>query len=135
MLNDIYEYSQLGLYIGFILGVLLFTLSLEKGSYKYQFKIFGWTLCVLVFVTIQATAIFYNLFKGVFWFAFPIILVQLNDTYAYLCGFFFGRTKLIILSPKKTVEGFVGGAIGTFFTAYLLATVFIQYDFFVCSHE
>ncbi len=28
-------------------------------------------------------------------------------------GFFFGRTPLIKLSPKKTWEGFLGGCVGT----------------------
>lgn len=90
LINDLHEYSQLSLYICFIVGILIFTLSLQKGSYKYQFKIFGWTLCVLVFVIAQVAAIFYNLFQGIFWFAFPFVLVQLNDTFAYLFGFFMG---------------------------------------------
>ncbi len=32
---------------------------------------------------------------------------------AYMFGFFFGRTPLIKLSPKKTWEGFIGGAFST----------------------
>ena len=32
---------------------------------------------------------------------------------AYIFGFFFGRTPLIQLSPKKTWEGFIGGGIAT----------------------
>ena len=32
---------------------------------------------------------------------------------AYMFGFFFGRTPLIKLSPKKTWEGFIGGAFAT----------------------
>ena len=32
---------------------------------------------------------------------------------AYVFGFFFGKTPLIKLSPKKTWEGFIGGAFAT----------------------
>jgi phosphatidate cytidylyltransferase len=32
---------------------------------------------------------------------------------AYMFGFFFGKTPLIKLSPKKTWEGFIGGALST----------------------
>ena len=36
--------------------------------------------------------------------------LNLNDTGAYFCGYFFGKHKLIErISPKKTVEGAIGG--------------------------
>lgn len=37
-----------------------------------------------------------------------------SDSFAYFTGFFFGRHKLCpAISPKKTIEGFAGGFIGT----------------------
>ena len=63
------------------------------------------------------------------WFWIPVSLVIMNDVAAYVCGssfldfnynrdmlmqafpyigMLFGRHQLIKLSPKKTVEGFVG---------------------------
>ena len=43
-----------------------------------------------------------------------------NDIFAYIFGFFFGRTRLIKLSPKKTWEGFIGGGISTLlFSAFV----------------
>ena len=42
----------------------------------------------------------------------PIMMVVINDVMAYMFGFFFGRTPLIQLSPKKTWEGFIGGGVG-----------------------
>jgi phosphatidate cytidylyltransferase len=42
-----------------------------------------------------------------------LLPVYLNDSLAYLFGRFFGKRKLIpSVSPKKTVEGFIGGMIG-----------------------
>jgi hypothetical protein len=46
-----------------------------------------------------------------------------------LAGFFFGRTPLIRLSPKKTVEGFVGGAIATVVFALLSTRLYTTLDF------
>lgn len=37
-----------------------------------------------------------------------------SDTFAYFAGFFLGKHKLCPeISPKKTIEGFVGGVVGT----------------------
>ncbi len=43
----------------------------------------------------------------------PVSMIICNDIMAYMFGFFFGRTKLIDLSPKKTWEGFLGGGVST----------------------
>jgi len=40
-------------------------------------------------------------------------MIVCNDVMAYMFGFFFGRTPLIKLSPKKTWEGFIGGGFST----------------------
>lgn len=40
----------------------------------------------------------------------PFLMAFLSDTGAYFVGVFFGKHKLCpVISPKKTVEGFVGG--------------------------
>lgn len=48
-------------------------------------------------------------------------LIWINDTFAYLVGKNFGRKKLFErISPKKTVEGFLGGLIFSAVAAYLV---------------
>ncbi|KAG0346610.1 hypothetical protein BG004_001282 [Podila humilis] len=59
-------------------------------------------------------------------------LVVANDIWAYIFGFFFGKTPLIKLSPKKTVEGFVGGWVMTIFFGMLFATLFLQFPYMIC---
>ncbi len=66
--------------------------------------------------------------NGGFILIFLFLGSWLTDTFAYFCGTFFGRHKLIPkVSPKKTVEGSVGAVIFTlvFFTLYglLVASV------------
>ena len=50
------------------------------------------------------------------------ILIWVNDTFAYLVGKSMGRTKLFpSVSPKKTVEGSLGGLIFACVAAYIMA--------------
>ncbi len=50
------------------------------------------------------------------------ILIWSNDIFAYLIGKNFGKNKLIErVSPNKTVEGFLGGFIFTFISAFFVA--------------
>uniref|UniRef100_A0A6N2KWN8 phosphatidate cytidylyltransferase n=1 Tax=Salix viminalis TaxID=40686 RepID=A0A6N2KWN8_SALVM len=32
-----------------------------------------------------------NIFEGIFWFLLPATLIVINDIFAYICGFFFGK--------------------------------------------
>src|SRR5690606_2931552 len=49
------------------------------------------------------------------------ILIWCNDTFAYICGRLLGKHKLYEkISPKKTIEGFVGGVIFTMIAAYII---------------
>lgn len=49
------------------------------------------------------------------------ILVWVNDTFAYLVGSLFGRTKLYeAVSPKKTIEGTIGGLAFALIAAYIM---------------
>ncbi len=62
---------------------------------------------------------------GVNMMIFLLISTYLTDTAAYFSGFYFGKTKLNErISPKKTVEGSVGGwligSIGGFVFAYFM---------------
>eukprot|EP00581_Thalassiosira_minuscula_P006603 CAMPEP_0183703344 /NCGR_PEP_ID=MMETSP0737-20130205/1116_1 /TAXON_ID=385413 /ORGANISM="Thalassiosira miniscula, Strain CCMP1093" /LENGTH=451 /DNA_ID=CAMNT_0025930075 /DNA_START=19 /DNA_END=1374 /DNA_ORIENTATION=+ len=51
---------------------------------------------------------------GLVWVLFPALLVVVNDTMAYVFGVLLGKHKLLPrLSPKKTVEGFVGAGLST----------------------
>jgi phosphatidate cytidylyltransferase len=54
-----------------------------------------------------------NLLQGLVWFLIPVSMIICCDIMSYVFGFFFGRTPLIKISPKKTLEGFIGGAFST----------------------
>jgi phosphatidate cytidylyltransferase len=51
------------------------------------------------------------------------ILIWVNDSFAYLVGKNFGKQKLFeLISPKKTVEGFLGGLFFSCIASYFIAT-------------
>jgi len=66
------------------------------------------------------------------WFFMPAALVITNDIFAYICGITFGRTQLIKLSPKKTVEGFVGAWVMTAIFAVFLTNLLLRSKYFIC---
>lgn len=60
---------------------------------------------------------------------FVILAVAVADTAAYAAGHAFGRTKLApSISPGKTVEGVVGGAVGVMLLAYICGTMVWNFE-------
>ena len=116
----------------YVTGFVFFVVSLEKGHYKFQFQQFAWTHMALYLIVVQAHFIMNNIFEGMIWFFLPAALVITNDIFAYICGITFGRTQLIKISPKKTVEGFVGAWIFTIIFAFGLSNVLMRYKYFIC---
>jgi phosphatidate cytidylyltransferase len=55
-----------------------------------------------------------------------------NDVFAYIWGITTGRTPLIKLSPKKTVEGFVGAFWSTIVFGIVWGTYFMRFDYMIC---
>ena len=73
-----------------------------------------------------------NILEGLIWFWVPASLVICNDVFAYVWGITVGRTPLIALSPKKTVEGFVGAFFSTLIFGLLWGTYFMRFDYMIC---
>ncbi|KAI6174360.1 Phosphatidate cytidylyltransferase [Aphelenchoides besseyi] len=122
-------------FILYILGFVWFVLSLRKGLYLRQFSLFAFTHVVLLLIVSQSFLLVNNLLQGLIWFLAPVSMVICCDIMSYVFGFFFGKTPLIKLSPKKTWEGFIGGAVSTVVFALLLATYMMDKPFFVCPIE
>ena len=51
-----------------------------------------------------------------------LVLIWVNDSFAFLVGKNFGKRKLFVsVSPKKTQEGFLGGLVFALISAYLIS--------------
>lgn len=119
----------------YCIGFVWFVLSLVKKYYMKQFSLFAWTHVALLIVVTQSYLIIKNIFEGLIWFIVPVSMIVCNDVMAYMFGFFFGRTPLIKLSPKKTWEGFIGGGVSTVAFGVVMSYVLCQYPYFVCPIE
>ncbi|XP_040168165.1 phosphatidate cytidylyltransferase, photoreceptor-specific [Anopheles arabiensis] len=119
----------------YCIGFVWFVLSLVKKYYMKQFSLFAWTHVALLIVVTQSYLIIQNIFEGLIWFIVPVSMIVCNDVMAYMFGFFFGRTPLIQLSPKKTWEGFIGGGFATVIFGLIASYFLCQFQFFVCPIE
>jgi len=125
-------------FVFYIIGFLMFVLTLKKGLYKYQFGQITWTLMTLLLVVGQSHSVIQNIFEGLIWLLLPCSLIICNDITAYFCGFFFGRKfidkPLTRLSPNKTWEGFIGALICTIIFGFLFSWILAQIPLFVCPY-
>lgn len=124
----------------YILPLLLLILIVMFSVYvftfpKYEISSVAITFFSIIYVTVTLSCIYRIriLEDG----AYMVVLVFLsawgNDTLAYCAGRLFGRHKMSpVLSPKKTIEGAVGGVIGAGLLGALyglIARHFITADF------
>uniref|UniRef100_A0A914E0V1 Phosphatidate cytidylyltransferase n=1 Tax=Acrobeloides nanus TaxID=290746 RepID=A0A914E0V1_9BILA len=122
-------------FILYMIGFLWFVLSLRKGYYMRQFSLFAWTHVTLLLIVSQSFLIIQNIFQGLIWFLMPVSMIICCDIMSYMFGFFWGKTPLIKLSPKKTWEGFIGGAFSTVVFGLILAYFLLRNPYFVCPIE
>lgn len=119
----------------YLAGFVAFVLSLKKTYYLKQFTLFGYTHLALLLIVTQSNLMIQNVFEGLIWFLLPVSLIICNDIMAYVFGFFFGKTKLIKLSPKKTWEGYIGGAFSTILFSFILSAILCNYKAMTCPLE
>jgi phosphatidate cytidylyltransferase len=96
----------------YIIGFVSFVMTLKIGYIRYQIRLFIETHIVII-ISISTSGGMVTIYEGQIWWIMSAIAVILNDTCAYQVGVVYGKTKLIDLSPSKTVEGFLGGMIGS----------------------
>lgn len=64
---------------------------------------------------------------GTLWVIWLLIVVFANDTGAFYTGTFFGRKKLSpSISPNKTIEGSIGGAVAGMATGFIFCQLFFK---------
>ncbi|KAI6040293.1 phosphatidate cytidylyltransferase [Pisolithus marmoratus] len=116
----------------YTIGFMGFVMSLKRGYLKQQFSLFCWVHMSLLLIVISSHFIVNNILEGLIWFWVPASLVICNDVFAYIWGITLGRTPLIKLSPKKTVEGFVGAFWSTLIFSVLWGSYFMQFKYMTC---
>ena len=114
---------------------LLIALFSKKHNYV---EVVGSSWLSMIFVALPCgiMAMFYNetlmgTDQGWVLLIFAFLLIWVNDIFAYLTGVSIGRHKLCPrISPKKTIEGSIGGAVFTMLFAYFLNRFVLNVFFF-----
>lgn len=100
----------------FYIVVLLLILLADYGKVKFQEVLTVGAFGILIPVSFTNFIFLRDSFGwegGIFCSLMILGSAWFNDTCAYFAGRFFGKHKLApVISPKKTVEGFIGGILG-----------------------
>lgn len=104
----------------FLLAIVFLCMALLIGTVfshgrKHDFKSFAYTLagCVYSVVLLGFAVGIIELEFGKWLLAYVVLGAVATDTFAYFTGVFLGKRKILPdISPKKTVEGSIGGYIG-----------------------
>jgi phosphatidate cytidylyltransferase len=93
--------------------------SLPKDNTAKQARLLGYV--IIPFLLIIKMPFLKNEEYNPFIIIGMFVLIWANDTFAYIVGKTLGRRKLFErISPKKTIEGFIGGMLFTVIGAYFL---------------
>ena len=101
----------LGIYVLYLLGVWVF--SYQKNQNVDMNKVLASVLVSLYIISATSSIVMIrdNVGGEYYWY-FIFIGAWVTDTFAYFTGILFGKHKLIpAVSPKKTVEGAIGGTV------------------------
>lgn len=102
----------------------------NKALEHIALSVFSWLYLGVPFVLLFAAGFVSGTYDYSFILGF-FILTWLYDTFAYLIGIAIGQRRLFErISPKKSWEGFIGGA-----TVALLCAYFVSLIFPVLSHQ
>ncbi|MFW5648381.1 MAG: phosphatidate cytidylyltransferase [Candidatus Alkaliphilus sp. MAG34] len=117
-------------YVSMLFFILIVVLNIVKLTHnnKYSFVDISITLYSLAYIPFLLSYILLipkqpnNI---VIWLVF--ITAWGTDTSAYFSGYFFGRKKLCpFISPKKTIEGAIGGVLGSMVISLIFGYFFLQ---------
>lgn len=108
-LDEIALFTKLDLLIGYIMLLLLYTV-LTKNSFTFDDASF------VLLATFYIGLGFYFLIEarslGLNYILYILLVIWATDTFAYFSGIAFGKNKLWPeISPKKTIEGAIGGVL------------------------
>ncbi len=127
-----------GYAVGMSLLLLLIgiAMSLRRGA-NAPAEEFGGQLLLVSYIALPFALLPHMLDQGPHVLAGIFLLLWTNDTGAYLVGRSIGRTKLLpAVSPKKTIEGLLGGIVLTLAVAWGLSQVWTELplkDWLVCG--
>ena len=107
-------------------AILIFSLIIFLFSKNYNIQDIGLTFLSIVYIPFLLFHIYYLEGTHYIWLVF--IVAFGTDTFAYLIGNLFGKHKLYEkVSPNKSIEGAIGGIIGSVTLVLIFASIYNLY--------
>lgn len=126
------QLSETGWWIMLTLAFTMPVAELLLGK-QFNFKNIGYSLCGLLYISLcwglmmdlrsEGVVALSGLFTFDLGWVLPVVMIAsiwINDTMAYIVGSLIGKTPFSSISPKKTWEGTIGGAILAIVTVTLV---------------
>jgi len=104
--------------IFYLIIIIYFILICEVFFYFKKFKIVPIIYILISFIFFVNIDFNNQIILNFNLYVFTVITF---DTFSYITGKMFGRTRLISISPNKTIEGLIGGVLLSLISATLLA--------------
>ena len=119
-------------YLLFILGTSIYLITFYE-IIKF-FRNFAKLILFYLFISYLSFALYFLFYFDYFIFNLFIFTIIFFDSFSYLTGTFFGKNYIFSsLSPKKTLEGYIGGFIFTnifvFIYLFLIQEVTVSIQF------
>ena len=125
-LNEIWQIAW------YLYTLWVFILMMLKPSVSLKIVSISYTMAILLSFSLEKIIKLRDFGKehGSFFVLLALVIAWMSDTGAYFCGKFFGKNKLCPdISPKKTIEGFVGGIIVCVISVIFVAFIFNNFVF------
>ena len=120
--NLVGEYTYITIFILFLIGIG-YLLASKRNIIDFAVTFIGIFYVNIFLDYIILTLNNYELGKVYVWLIFIISFA--TDTFAYFSGYLLGKHKLIpSISPKKTIEGSIGGILGSIICCMVFGYIF-----------
>tara|TARA_B100000963_G_scaffold87863_1_gene75430 strand:- start:1118 stop:1741 length:624 start_codon:yes stop_codon:yes gene_type:complete len=107
--------------IFYLISVIYFLILVEVILY---FKILRFWLLIYLFLSYISIFNINFILDDFIKFNYFIMTIIIFDIFSYFFGKIFGKTKILSVSPNKTLEGFIGGIITSYFCCLLYSIYF-----------
>lgn len=99
-------------YLIIILLIFLLLIIVYHDNKKYNIEDAFYLIASILFLGLSFKYMIDLEVNNIKYLLYLILITTITDTYAYITGLLIGRHKLIeVISPKKTIEGMIGGTI------------------------
>ena len=122
----------MAIYFVYLAAIMMIALTVMVIYYpKYSIVDVALTLLPVLYVSLLFSflLIIREMPEGSFWIWLVAISAWGSDTFAYFTGLTIGKHKLApVLSPKKTIEGSIGGILGAGLLGYIYTMIYTHYS-------